>query len=215
MEEEYEGGSTSLSTLMNKNPPPMETHRHMPQNTVGQGGPISMRDVYDKRGGPGNYDIPPPSRQMQNLPPPQQHMQSHTQVRQPPQTREPPPVIHQPPMMRRPTPPRDMSDHYRTMGRENFQPPDGKMKITRMKKNKGTIEMIKDTFLKNWRESATIFIVLVLAQMKFIRKGFTSVMPKSLSSNDLSFNLLVSLVMTVLHQLLNKVVLKNFKFYAF
>ena len=215
MEEEYEGGSTSLSTLMNKNPPPMETHRHMPENTVGQGGPISMRDVYDKRGGPGNYDIPPPSRQMQNLPPPQQHMQSHTQVRQPPQTREPPPVIHQPPMMRRPTPPRDMNEHYRTMGRENFQPPDGRMKITRMKKNKGTIEMIKDTFLKNWRESATIFIVLVLTQMKFIKKGFVSVMPLSLSGNALSFNLLVSLVMTVLHQLLNKVVLKNFKFYAF
>ena len=49
MEEEYEGGSTSLSTLMNNNPPPMETHRHMPENTVGQNGPISMRDVYDKK----------------------------------------------------------------------------------------------------------------------------------------------------------------------
>jgi hypothetical protein len=215
MEEEYEGGSTSLSTLMNNNPPPMETHRHMPENTVGQSGPISMRDVYDKRGGPGNYDMPPPPRQMQNLPPPQQHMQSHTQIRQPPQTREPPPVIHQPPMMRRPTPPMNINDHYRTMVRENFQSPDGKMKITRMKKNKGTIEMLKDTFLKNWRESATIFIVLVLSQMGFIRKGFTSVMPKSLSGNVLSFNILVSLVMTVFHQVLNKVVLKNFKFYAF
>ena len=75
--------------------------------------------------------------------------------------------------------------------------------------------MLKDTFKKNWRESATIFIVLVMSQMDFIRKGFTSVMPKSLSGNILSFNILVALVMTVLHQVLNKVVLKNFKFYAF
>ena len=215
MEDEFEGGSTSLSTLMNNNPPSMGTQRHMPQNTVGQGGPISMRDAYEKRGGPGNYDIPPPSHQMQNLPPPQQNMQSHTQIRQPPQTREPPPVIHQPPMMRRPPPHRNMNEHRRTMGRENFQPTDGKMKITAMKKNKGTIEMLKDTFLKNWRESASIFIVLVLSQMKFIRKGFTSVIPKSLSGNELSFSLLVSLVMTVLQQLLDKVVFKNFKFYAF
>ena len=54
-----------------------------------------------------------------------------------------------------------------------------------------------------------------MSQMDFIRKGFTSVMPKSLSGNILSFNILVALVMTVLHQVLNKVVLKNFKFYAF
>ena len=116
--DDFEGGSTSLSALMNNNPP-MDTTRHMPENTIGQGGPVSMRDVYDKRGGPGNYDMPPPPRQMQNLPPPQQNMQNHTQIRQPPQTMEPPPVIHQPHMMRRPTPPQD---HSRVMMREHFQP---------------------------------------------------------------------------------------------
>ena len=59
MNDDFEGGSTSLSALMNNNPPPMNTNRHMPENTIGQGGPVSMRDVYDKRGGPGNYDMPP------------------------------------------------------------------------------------------------------------------------------------------------------------
>ena len=139
MDDDFEGGSTSLSALMNNNPPPMNTARHMPENTIGQGGPVSMRDVYDKRGGPGNYDMPPPPRQMQNLPPPQQNMQNHTQIRQPPQTMEPPPVIHQPPMMRRPTPPRD---HSRVMAREHFQPPGRNMKITKMKKSKGMLGKI-------------------------------------------------------------------------
>ena len=79
-----EGGATSLSELINNNIPQMETRRHVPENTTGQR-PVSMREVYDKRGGPGNYDIPEPGVQMQNLPPPQQNMQAHTQIRQPPQ----------------------------------------------------------------------------------------------------------------------------------
>ena len=168
MDDDFEGGSTSLSALMNNNPPPMNTARHMPENTIGQGGPVSMRDVYDKRGGPGNYDMPPPPRQMQNLPPPQQNMQNHTQIRQPPQTMEPPPVIHQPPMMRRPTPPRD---HSRVMMREHFQPPGRNMKISKMKKSKGMLGKIKEIFLENFKESISILIVLILVQMQTIRSG--------------------------------------------
>ena len=210
MDDDFEGGSTSLSALMNKNPPPMNTNRHMPENTVGQGGPVSMRDVYDKRGGPGNYDIPPPPRQMQNLPPPQQNMQNHTQIRQPPQTMEPPPVIHQPPMMRRPTPPRD---HSRVMAREHFQPPGRNMKITKMKKSKGMLGKIKEIFLENFKESISILIVLILVQMQTIRSGVMKIIPGS--KNPLMFNVIMGVLMTMVYQLLDKVVLKNFKFYAF
>ena len=208
--DDFEGGSTSLSALMNNNPPPMNNNRHMPENTIGQGGPVSMRDVYDKRGGPGNYDIPPPSHQMQNLPPPQQNMQNHTQIRQPPQTMEPPPVIHRPPMMRRPTPPRD---HSRVMMREGFQPPGRNMKISRMKKPKGMIEKIKEIFFENFKESVSIVIVLILVQMKSVRASIMSVIPGS--KNPLMFNVIMAVLMTMGYQLLNKVVLKNFKFYAF
>lgn len=207
--DDFEGGSTSLSALMNNNPP-MDTTRHMPENTIGQGGPVSMRDVYDKRGGPGNYDMPPPPRQMQNLPPPQQNMQNHTQIRQPPQTMEPPPVIHQPPMMRRPTPPQD---HSRVMMREHFQPSGRNMKISRMKKPKGVIEKIKEIFFENFKESVSILIVLILVQMQTIRSGVTKIIPGS--KNPLMFNVIMGVLMTVFYQLLNKVVLKNFKFYAF
>ena len=210
MDDDFEGGSTSLSALMNNNPPPMNTARHMPENTIGQGGPVSMRDVYDKRGGPGNYDMPPPPRQMQNLPPPQQNMQNHTQIRQPPQTMEPPPVIHQPPMMRRPTPPRD---HSRVMAREHFQPPGRNMKITKMKKSKGMLGKIKEIFLENFKESISILIVLILVQMQTIRSGVMKIIPGS--KNPLMFNVIMGVLMTVFYQLLNKVVLKNFKFYAF
>jgi len=208
--DDFEGGSTSLSALMNKNPPPINTNRHMPENTIGQGGPVSMRDVYDKRGGPGNYDIPPPPQQMQNLPPPQQNMQNHTQIRQPPQTMEPPPVIHQPPMMRRPTPPRD---HSRVMMREHFQPSGRNMKISRMKKPKGMIEKIKEIFFENFKESVSIVIVLILVQMKSVRSNFMNVIPGS--KNPLMFNIMMAVLMTMCYQLLNKIVLKNFKFYAF
>jgi hypothetical protein len=208
MEDEFEGGSTSLSALMNKNPPPMNTTRHMPQNTIGQGGPVSMRDVYDKRGGPGNYDMPPPPTQMQNLPPPQQNMQNHTQIRQPPQTMEPPPVIHQPPMMRRPP-----QDHSRVMMREGFQQPSRNMKISRMKKPKGMIEKIKEVFFENLKESVSMIIVLILVQMKNLRSGVSKVIPGS--KNPLMFNIIMAILMTMVYQILNKVVLKNFKFYAF
>tara|TARA_Y100000816_G_scaffold3988_1_gene2430 strand:+ start:156 stop:788 length:633 start_codon:yes stop_codon:yes gene_type:complete len=210
MNDDFEGGSTSLSALMNKNSPPMNTNRHMPENTIGQGGPVSMRDVYDKRGGPGNYDMPPPPRQMQNLPPPQQNMQNHTQIRQPPQTMEPPPVIHQPPMMRRPTPPHD---HSRVMMREGFQPPRRNMKISKMKKPKGMIGKIKEIFFENFKESVSILIVLILVQMKTIRSGVMKVIPGS--KNPLMFNVIMGVLMTMFYQLLDKVVLKNFKFYAF
>ena len=210
MNDEFEGGSTSLSALMNKNPPPMNTNRHMPENTIGQGGPVSMRDVYDKRGGPGNYDMPPPSRQMQNLPPPQQNMQNHTQIRQAPQTMEPPPVIHQPHMMRRPTPPHD---HSRVMMREGFQPPRRNMKISKMKKPKGMIGKIKEIFFENFKESVSILIVLILVQMQTIRSGVMKVIPGS--KNPLMFNVIMGVLMTMVYQLLDKVALKNFKFYAF
>ena len=210
MDDDFEGGSTSLSALMNNNPPPMNTARHMPENTIGQGGPVSMRDVYDKRGGPGNYDMPPPPRQMQNLPPPQQNMQNHTQIRQPPQTMEPPPVIHQPPMMRRPTPPRD---HSRVMAREHFQPPGRNMKITKMKKSKGMLGKIKEIFSENFKESISILIVLILVQMQTIRSGVMKIIPGS--KNPLMFNVIMGVLMTMVYQLLDKVVLKNFKFYAF
>ena len=204
--DDFEGGSTSLSALMNNNPP-MDTTRHMPENTIGQGGPVSMRDVYDKRGGPGNYDMPPPPQQMQNLPPPQQNMQTHTQIRQPPQTMEPPPVIHRPPMMR---PPRD---HSRVMMREGFQPPGRNMKISRMKKPKGMIEKIKEIFFENFKESISIVIVLILVQMQNVRSSVMNVIPGS--KNPLMFKVIMAVLMTMCYQLLNKVVLKNFKFYAF
>tara|TARA_X000000950_G_C13755852_1_gene594680 strand:+ start:225 stop:857 length:633 start_codon:yes stop_codon:yes gene_type:complete len=210
MDEDFEGGSTSLSALMNNNPPPMNTARHMPENTIGQGGPVSMRDVYDKRGGPGNYDMPPPPRQMQNLPPPQQNMQNHTQIRQPPQTMEPPPVIHQPPMMRRPTPP---CDHSRVMAREGFQPPGRNMKISKMKKSKGMIEKIKEIFFENLKESMSMMIVLILVQMQNFRSGVSNIIPGS--KNPLMFNIIMAILMTMMYQILNKVILKNFKFYAF
>ena len=210
MNDEFEGGSTSLSALMNKNPPAMNTNRHMPENTIGQGGPVSMRDVYDKRGGPGNYDMPPPSRQMQNLPPPQQNMQNHTQIRKAPQTMEPPPVIHQPPMMRRPTPPHD---HSRVMRREHFQPHGRNMKISKMKKPKGMIGKIKEIFFENFKESVSILIVLILVQMQTIRSGVMKVIPGS--KNPLMFNVIMGVLMTMVYQLLDKVALKNFKFYAF
>ena len=210
MDDDFEGGSTSLSALMNNNPPPMNTARHMPENTIGQGGPVSMRDVYDKRGGPGNYDMPPPPRQMQNLPPPQQNMQNHTQIRQPPQTMEPPPVIHQPPMMRRPTPP---SDHSRVMTREGFQPPGRNMKISKMKKSRGMIERVKEIFFENLKESMSMMIVLILVQMQNFRSGVSNIIPGS--KNPLMFNIIMAILMTMVYQILNKVILKNFKFYAF
>ena len=210
MNDEFEGGSTSLSALMNKNPSAMNTNRHMPENTIGQGGPVSMRDVYDKRGGPGNYDMPPPPRQMQNLPPPQQNMQNHTQIRQAPQTMEPPPVIHRPPMMRRPTPPHD---HSRVMRREGFQPHGRNMKISKMKKPKGMIGKIKEIFFENFKESVSILIVLILVQMQTIRSGVMKVIPGS--KNPLMFNVIMGVLMTMVYQLLDKVALKNFKFYAF
>jgi hypothetical protein len=205
--DDFEGGSTSLSALMNKNPPPMDNTRHMPENTIGQGGPVSMRDVYDKRGGPGNYDIPPPQHQMQNLPPPQQNMQNHTQIRQPPQTMEPPPVIHRPPMMRPP------QDHSRTMMREHFQPSGRNMRISKMKKPKGMIEKIKEIFFENFKESVSIVIVLILVQMQSIRSSVMKIVPGS--KNPLMFNVIMAILMTMGYQMLNKVVLKNFKFYAF
>lgn len=208
MDDDFEGGSTSLSALMNNNPPPMNTARHMPENTIGQGGPVSMRDVYDKRGGPGNYDMPPPQRQMQNLPPPQQNMQHHTQIRQPPQTMEPPPVIHQPPMMRRP-----QQDHSRVMARENFQPPGRNMKISKLKKPKGMLGKIKEVFFENLKESVSMIIVLILVQMQNFRSGVSKVIPGS--KNPLMFNIIMAILMTMVYQILNKVVLKNFKFYAF
>lgn len=208
MDDDFEGGSTSLSALMNNNPPPMNTARHMPENTIGQGGPVSMRDVYDKRGGPGNYDMPPPPRQMQNLPPPQQNMQHHTQIRQPPQTMEPPPVIHQPPMMRRPP-----QDHSRVMARENFQPPGRNMKISKLKKPKGMLGKIKEVFFENLKESVSMIIVLILVQMQNFRSGVSNIIPGS--KNPLMFNIIMAILMTMVYQILNKVVLKNFKFYAF
>ena len=210
MDDDFEGGSTSLSALMNNNPPPMNTARHMPENTIGQGGPVSMRDVYDKRGGPGNYDMPPPPRQMQNLPPPQQNMQHHTQIRQPPQTMEPPPVIHQPPMIRRPTPPQD---HSRVMMREGFQQPSRNMKIRKLKKPKGMLGKIKEVFFENLKESVSMVIVLILVQMQNFRSGVMKIIPGS--KNPLMFNIIMAILMTMVYQILNKVVLKNFKFYAF
>lgn len=208
MEDEFEGGSTSLSALMNKKPPTINTNRHMPENTIGQGGPVSMRDVYDKRGGPGNYDMPPPPRQMQNLPPPQQNMQNHTQIRQPPQTMEPPPVIHRPPIMRGPP-----QDHSRVMMREGFQPPSRNMKISKMKKPKGMIGKIKEIFFENFKESVSILIVLIIIQMQTIRSFVMKIIPGS--KNPLMFNLIMGVLMTMFYQILDKVVLKNFKFYAF
>ena len=152
--------------------------------------------------------MPPPPQQMQNLPPPQQNMQNHTQIRQPPQTMEPPPVIHQPHMMRRPP-----QDHSRVMAREPFQPPGRNMKITKMKKSKGMIGKIKEIFFENFKESVSILIVLILVQMKTIRSGVMKVIPGS--KNPLMFNVIMGVLMTMFYQLLDKVVLKNFKFYAF
>jgi hypothetical protein len=186
----------------------MNTNRHIPENTIGQGGPVSMRDVYDKRGGPGNYDMPSPPRQMQNLPPPQQNMQNHTQIRQPPQTMEPPPVIHRPPMMRGPP-----QDHSRVMMREGFQPPRRNMKISKMKKPKGMIGKIKEIFFQNFKESVSILIVLIIIQMQTIRSCIMKIIPGS--KNPLMFNVIMGVLMTMFYQILDKVVLKNFKFYAF
>jgi hypothetical protein len=123
---------------------------------------------------------------------------------------EPPPVIHQPPMMRRPTPPQD---HSRVMMREHFQPSGRNMKISRMKKPKGVIEKIKEIFVENFKESVSILIVLILVQMQTIRSGVMKIIPGS--KNPLMFNVIMGVLMTVFYQLLNKVVLKNFKFYAF
>ena len=49
--------------------------------------------------------------------------------------------------------------------------------------------------------------------MQTIRSGVMKIIPGS--KNPLMFNVIMGVLMTVFYQLLNKVVLKNFKFYAF
>ena len=49
--------------------------------------------------------------------------------------------------------------------------------------------------------------------MQTIRSGVSNIIPGS--KNPLMFNIIMAILMTVVYQILNKVVLKNFKFYAF
>jgi len=58
-----------------------------------------------------------------------------------------------------------------------------------------------------------MIIVLILVQMKNLRSGVSKVIPGS--KNPLMFNIIMAILMTMVYQILNKVVLKNFKFYAF
>ena len=112
--------------------------------------------------------------------------------------------------MRRPTPP---SDHSRVMAREGFQPPGRNMKISKMKKSRGMIERVKEIFFENLKESMSMMIVLILVQMQNFRSGVSNIIPGS--KNPLMFNIIMAILMTMVYQILNKVILKNFKFYAF
>ena len=69
------------------------------------------------------------------------------------------------------------------------------------------------SFFENFKESISIVIVLILVQMQNVRSSVMNVIPGS--KNPLMFKVIMAVLMTMCYQLLNKVVLKNFKFYAF
>jgi hypothetical protein len=87
------------------------------------------------------------------------------------------------------------------------------MKIRKLKKPKGMLGKIKEVFFENLKESVSMVIVLILVQMQNFRSGVMKIIPGS--KNPLMFNIIMAILMTMVYQILNKVVLKNFKFYAF